>query len=106
MFVLICLCECRTMSRVSCHCSCVPRAVCVVGCLLQLSPHRVEVAVLCWPVTLDRDANYWTVLYALQVGVLAHSNAHAQLASVTQQLLQRQQNSSSQPQAHRCVTTC
>lgn len=32
----------------------------------SLSPHRVEVAVLCWPVTLDRADNYWTVLYCLQ----------------------------------------
>lgn len=33
------------------------------------SHHRVEVAVICWPVTLDRDSNYWTVLYCLQVRV-------------------------------------
>lgn len=37
--------------------------------LLQSSPHRVEVAVLCWPITLDRTENYWTVLYCLQVRV-------------------------------------
>eukprot|EP00775_Hariotina_reticulata_P006370 gene6370-6602_t len=33
---------------------------------VQLSPHRVEVAVVCWPVTVDRSENYWTVLYCLQ----------------------------------------
>lgn len=41
---------------------------------LQLSPHRVEVAVMCWPITLDRDDNYWTVLYCLQViNMLMHA---------------------------------
>jgi hypothetical protein len=36
-------------------------------CVLQSLPHRVEAAVICWAVTLDRVDNYWTVLYCLQV---------------------------------------
>eukprot|EP00879_Flechtneria_rotunda_P023400 GHRR01024752.1.p1 GENE.GHRR01024752.1~~GHRR01024752.1.p1 ORF type:complete len:705 (+),score=359.40 GHRR01024752.1:417-2531(+) len=40
--------------------------VCALVKCFVLSPHRVEVAVVCWPVTLDRADNYWTVLYALQ----------------------------------------
>lgn len=42
-----------------------PTAECCLA--VQLSPHRVEVAVMCWPITLDREENYWTVLYCLQV---------------------------------------
>jgi hypothetical protein len=53
----------KQTARLCCHPNSNPLAVDAV----QTSPHRVEVAVVCWPITLDRDDQYWTVLYCLQV---------------------------------------